>query len=157
MWLPFLQVSPDGLHYQGSQSLQVVHHIQRHQVHPTEKTQPQLKRCRADPGSGNQLTEISCTLRLTQMCIDLAVLQVLLGSKWWTDGCFMFSREEPAFILLQKTPEITELTRGWSQPAQSHQAPAARLWYFTSFSSSRFHSKLFKWLQLWNGYSSVLC
>lgn len=32
-----------------------------------------------------------------------------------TDGRFMFSREERVFVLLQNTPEITELTPGWSQ------------------------------------------
>lgn len=36
----------------------------------------------------------------------------------------MFSREEPAFILLQNTPEITELTPGWSQLPETHQTTA---------------------------------
>lgn len=41
-----------------------------------------------------------------------------------TDRRFMFSREEPAFILLLNTPEITELTPGWSQLPETHQTAA---------------------------------
>lgn len=41
----------------------------------------------------------------------------------------MLSREEPAFIPLLNTPEITEITPGWSQVAEAQQtaAPTQRL------------------------------
>lgn len=60
----------------------------------------------------------------------------------------MFSREEPTFILLQNTPEITELTRGWSQVVESHQTLLQHgCDISTTFSSSCFNSKHFRLLE----------
>lgn len=110
MVLPFLRMRPGCPRFQGNQSLQEFRRNRGNQVHPAE-----------DRNTGRS-REVWIRSWVSSPAIHTKAVNSAVHRSWlrsrcieWTDGCFMFSREEPAFILLLNTPEITEFTPGWSQ------------------------------------------